>query len=246
MRRWGRRLALALTGIVTLLAIVTLLTARTSDPALWPATGRTIDVFIVSHGYHAGVVLPREVLAEQASRHGHAALAELATRFQAFPWIEIGWGDEGFYREVPTVAALNMQLAFRALFRPGNLSVLHVVGLQRGPELVFPSAEIVRIGIGEAGLARLLARVDATFARGVDGRLAADLGKGLYGPSLFYRAVGTFNILNVCNHWVAGLLDAAGLPTAPVLATLPSGLFLDLRWRAGLTPITRTAVAAGG
>jgi uncharacterized protein (TIGR02117 family) len=246
MRRWARRLVVVLAGLAALLGIVTLLTARAGDPALWPARENAVDVFVVSHGYHAGIVLPREVLAAQARRHGHSGLVELAERFQAFPWIEIGWGDESFYREVPTVASLNLGLAVRALFRPGNASVLHVVGLPRGPELVFPRAEIVRVGLGETSLARLLARVDATFARGADGRLAADLGKGIYGPSLFYRAVGTFNIFNVCNHWIAGLLDAAGLPTAPVLATLPYGLFLDLRWRAGLMPITRTAVAADG
>ena len=61
-----------------------------------------------------------------------------------------------------------------------------------------------------------------------------ELGVGIYGPSLFYRARGEFSILNVCNHWVARLLDAAGVPTPPLLDTLPLGLTLDLRWRAGL------------
>jgi hypothetical protein len=65
------------------------------------------------------------------------------------------------------------------------------------------------------------------------------LGPGLYGPSLFYRGVETFHIFNVCNHWVARLLSAAGVPTAPVLATLPSGLFLDLQWRAGLVALQK-------
>ena len=78
-----------------------------------------------------------------------------------------------------------------------------------------------------------LDKLDATFARGGDGR-PEELGPGLYGPSLFFRANGTFHIFNVCNHWLAGLLDAAGVPTAPVLATLPFGLLLDLEWRSGL------------
>ena len=50
---------------------------------------------------------------------------------------------------------------------------------------------------------------------------------------LFYRAVGTFNLFRVCNHWIADLLDAAGVPTAPVLATWPQGLLWDLTTRAG-------------
>jgi hypothetical protein len=84
----------------------------------------------------------------------------------------------------------------------------------------------------------VLARIDATFAPAA-GIPAEDAGPGLYGPSRFYRARGTFNIFHVCNHWLADLLDAAGVPTAPVLATLPSGLFLDLQWRAGLRPLPR-------
>jgi hypothetical protein len=70
-----------------------------------------------------------------------------------------------------------------------------------------------------------------------------ELGPGLYGMSLFFRANGTFHLFHVCNHWIADLLDAAGVPTAPVLATLPSGLLLDLKWRSGLVrlPLDGTA-----
>jgi hypothetical protein len=70
-----------------------------------------------------------------------------------------------------------------------------------------------------------------------------ELGPGLYGTSLFFRANGTFHLFHVCNHWIADLLDAAGVPTAPLLATLPSGLLLDLKWRSGLVrlPLDGTA-----
>jgi hypothetical protein len=79
--------------------------------------------------------------------------------------------------------------------------------------------------------------LDATFARkGPDGGVE-ELGRGLYGHSLFYRAVGSFNVLRVCNHWIADLLDQAGVPTAPVLATMPQGLLWDLTWRAGAVPL---------
>jgi hypothetical protein len=42
--------------------------------------------------------------------------------------------------------------------------------------------------------------------------------------------------LRLCNHWLADLLDAAGVPTAPVVATLPPGLLADLRWRSAAAP----------
>jgi uncharacterized protein (TIGR02117 family) len=238
-----RRIGLALAIIAALLVAAALATARRGDRTLWPpAPGApTTEVFVVSHGYHAGIVIPRAALAEAASRRGLAALGDLASRFAGFDRVEIGWGDEGFYRHVPTVQSLTVALALRALFRPGNPSVLHVVGVGADPRATFGSSDLVRIELSEAGFARLADRLDASFARGEGGRLPLELGRGLYGTSLFFRANGTFHLFNVCNHWLAGLLDAAGLPTAPVPATWPSGLLLDLEWRSGLARMPASA-----
>jgi len=235
MRRWLRRLGLWLVVLAVLLIVATVLTARSGDPKLYPppAGAPTIEVFVVGHGYHAGIVVPRARTADVADANADRNLFAATMRFGAYPWMEIGWGDEGFYTSVPTVASLTVPLALRALFRPGNPSVVHVVGLADHPRAAFPTSDIVRLQLSEAGFARLVDRVDATFAVGEDGGPADALGPGLYGPSLFYRGVGAFHLFNVCNHWIADLLDAAGVPTAPVLATLPSGLLFDLTRRGG-------------
>lgn len=198
-----------------------------------------VEIYVVNHGYHAGIALPRAALADVAGRQGNGALIAVAQRFGTYPWIEVGWGDEGFYRSVPDARSLTIALAVRALFRPGNASVVHVVGLHDEPRAVFPAAEIVRIGLAADGFARLLDRLDASFARAGSAAPPQALGPGLYGPSLFFRAVEAFHLFNVCNHWVAALLSSAGLPVAPVLATLPQGLLLDLKWRSGLLPLPR-------
>jgi uncharacterized protein (TIGR02117 family) len=239
MRRVAKRFGVGLAVLAGAFVLVTLGTARWGDARLYPAAAGapTIDVLVVNHGYHSGIVLPLPAVGTLASTRGHSALIAVATRFAAYRWIEVGWGDEEFYREVPTVAALNVGLALRALFRPDNPSVLHVVGLSDDPTIVFSHFEIVRLKLSDGGFERLIERLDATFARGRDGVMLPDLGPGLYGPSLFFRAVGNFYIANVCNHWVANLLDAAGVPTSAVLATLPSGLFFDLRWRSGVMPL---------
>ena len=59
--------------------------------------------------------------------------------------------------------------------------------------------------------------------------------------------VGTLTVGGVIYDgiWVgpeeaARLLDAAGVPTAPILATLPSGLLLDLKWRSNLVPLPQS------
>jgi uncharacterized protein (TIGR02117 family) len=233
---WSGRIA---TVIAVAFLLANLLTARWGNPALYPPLPHTpvVEVFVVSHGYHTDFVVSRTALGEIGSAHGLPALTAVAARFSAFSWLEIGWGEEEFYRSVPTAASLTAGLAARALLRPGNPSVLHVVGLSSNPRISFPAAQIVRVDLSEPGFARVSERLNATFAAAPGGVAIEDLGPGLYGPSLFFRATGNFNLFNVCNHWVASLLDAGGVPMAPMLATLPQGLLFDLRWRSGLVPL---------
>jgi uncharacterized protein (TIGR02117 family) len=241
MLRWARGLAIAL-GIILLFASWMLggaawITARPADPMLWPARdARIVEVYVVSNGYHAGLALPRAALAEYASGRGYPALIAVTQRFAAYDWIEFGWGDRAFYQSVPTVGDVNLPLALRALFYPGNTSVLHVVGIAGDPVQALASAEVMKVPLSRNGFDQMLAKLNATFVPPRTGALP-DLGRGLYGASLFYPANGTFNISHVCNHWIGELLGAAGLPTNPVFATLPQGLLFYLRWRAGLQTV---------
>lgn len=242
LRRLARRCGFGLLIVAGLFVAAVLVTMRWGDRALWPPApgARTSEVAIVNHGYHSGLVLPRAQLAEQASRRGLRALGYVTGRFADYDRIEIGWGDAGFYREVPAAASVAVPLALRALLRPGNPSVLHVVGVEREPRAMFPNSDIVRVDLGAAGFERMVDRLEASFALDPGGVEPEVLGPGLYGPSLFFRANGAFHLFRVCNHWVADLLDAAGVPTSPVLATLPFGLLLDLEWRSGLPPMPRS------
>lgn len=235
----GTVLGVAATTFV--LVWLALVTARPGDAKLWPpAQGETsVEVYLVSHGYHAGLVLPTALASARAQWNRADKLAIVAEQFGAYPFIEIGWGEERFYASTPSAAQVNFGLAARALFLPGNASVLHVVGLHYAPNEVFRHADIVRVNLSEAGFAAMLGAIDATFFRAGDPPMPKVLGKGLYGPSLFYRADRSFHIFNVCNHWGADMLSAAGLPMTPVLDTVPAGLLLDLRWRSGLRVMPR-------
>jgi uncharacterized protein (TIGR02117 family) len=234
VRRFLRGALAAVLGVILVFALAALVSRRNGDPGLYPAPpGRKHVGVVVSAGtYHAGLVMPVAELAAAADKTRHGELLGIATRFSAYPYVEIGWGDEGFYRLVPTIAALTAAEALRALFRPGNPSVLHVVGLDRPPEASLAGLRLVALELSQPGFERLVSRLSESVA--TENGLPVELGPGLYGPSLFYRARGEFSILNVCNHFVARLLDAAGVPTTPVLDTLPLGLALDLHWRAGV------------
>lgn len=231
-----RRLALALAGLAAAILGPTLWTARPGDPSLYPSSDPEAEtVILVSHGWHSGLVLPRDSLTGEGTGR---ALRTIATRFRAYDALEFGWGEARFYRATPTLAAFDWRLALSALFtRGGSDGVIQVVGLARPARESFPQADLVPVPLSRQGLARLRARLEASF-RLTDGQ-PADLGPGLYGPSLFYAGEGRFSYGNVCNHWAAGLLNAAGVPVTPVLDTHPAGLLADLRWRAGLKAAPR-------
>jgi uncharacterized protein (TIGR02117 family) len=248
MRHFAKWIGWGILGTIIMLLAVAVLTARPGDPALWPPRpgGAAAEVFVVSHGYHAGIVVRRGAAAELAGRQGNQALLFAMQRFATYQWLEIGWGDETFYRSVPDASSATFSQAARALFRPGNPSVVHIVGLKESPRVSFPNSEIVRIDLSANGFGHMLDRLDASIARAGENGTPEDLGAGLYGPSKFFRGVDSFHVFNLCNHWVARLLAAAGIPTAPVLATLPQGLFLDLKLRAGLLPMPTAPIAGRG
>lgn len=236
----ARKLAAGFAALVVLALLLTVIVPRNGDPKLWPPKpdGTSTGVYIISHGYHAGVAIDRTAMAKVAGEQGHRSLIAVGQRFANYDWLEIGWGDEGFYTSVPDAASVSVGLALRALFMPRNPSVLHVVGLTGDPRAAFPKSDIVGIKLSDVGFSQMLDRLEASFARS-GGNGPDDLGPGLYGSSRFFRGVEHFNIFRVCNHWVARLLSAAGLPVSQVAATLPQGLLLDLRWRSGLEPLPK-------
>jgi len=236
----ARKLAAGFAALVVLALSLMVIFPRGGDPKLWPPKpdSALTGVYVISHGYHAGVAIDRAAMVKIASEQGNRSLIAISQRFANYHWLEIGWGDEGFYTSVPDAASLSVGLALRALFMPRNPSVLHVVGLTGDPRAAFPKSDVVRIELSDAGFSQMLDRLEASFARDRDNG-PDDLGPGLYGSSRFFRGTEHFNIFHVCNHWVAGLLSATGVPVSRVASTLPQGLLLDLRWRSGLQPLPK-------
>lgn len=240
--RWFWRI---LSACFVVVALATALTWRGADPRLYPPVqGQgAVAIEVVSNGFHSGLALPTVAMGQAAGRLGLPGVAAIARRFAAFPVLEIGWGEARFYRSTPTLDSIDVWLALSALFRPGNASVVHVVGLPDRAVRVL-AVQIVPITLSEPGFDALLRRLDQALAKGAASPLV-ELGPGLARNSLFYASVETFSIVQVCNHWTSSLLSAAGVPTVGAWATLPDGLILDLRWHAGL-PVVEPAAAVPG
>jgi hypothetical protein len=181
VRRLLRWAVWTIGGVNAVLIVTVIATARFGDRALYPppAGDARVEVFVAANFYHSGIIFPRDALADVARRRNLVALTVVTEKFSGYPRLEFGWGDEGFYTRVPTSAELTTALALRALFRPGNPSVMHVVGLAEYPRAIFPEASMVVLWLGGQGFDRLAVALDRAFARnGRDGTID-EMGRGL-------------------------------------------------------------------
>jgi uncharacterized protein (TIGR02117 family) len=229
--RFLRGLLLAAGACAVVLAVAALALRRAAEPALFPARDGGVPIVVVDHGYHAGLVLPRDMLAEIAGDERLERLAQAVGVFSAYDHVEIGWGEDRFYRFVPVANIASAHHILRALFNPFNDSVLHVVGVNGDPAMVFARSAPLTLMLSAEGLRRIARELDRQLAPDAAGRVEP-AGQGLYGPSTFFAARDRYHILNTCNHWAGRTLELAGLPYAPVEATLSAGLMFDLRRRA--------------
>src|SRR5262249_9031881 len=166
-RIMARRVGLSLAIAVLMFVVATIATACWGNRNLWPpAPGApTTEVFIVSHGYHAGIIVPHAALADEASRRGLSPLGYLATRFAAVARVDVGWGAAGYCGEPRRAGGVTWPVAFRALFRPGNPWVLQGVGAKGDPRAVFANSALVGVNTSGGVLAGLGDMLAPTSAR---------------------------------------------------------------------------------
>jgi uncharacterized protein (TIGR02117 family) len=185
------------------LLFVSLLGACAANP-LNPETNDVCEIlesrafYIVNHGLHTGIVVKRKDLLE--------VVPSLINDWDSGEYLEVGWGDEKFYRAPNATAGL----AIQAMLWP-TASVLHLVAILESPQRSFPKLEILEISVPDSGYQKLLEYIADTFERTSDDHITR-LGPGLYGNSYFYKATGSFHTFNTCNTWVARAIETTGYP----------------------------------
>lgn len=178
---------------------VLLLTARCHLPrqASRPTPDSTSAVYVVRHGWHAGIAVRRADVPDET----WPALDDLPDA----AYLEVGWGEADYYpaRDPGTGTLLQAGLW-------PTESVLHVVPVPTSVTATFPQHTIVRVPVGAAELEALVAFIAESFAE--DASVVAD---GHYPGSRFYASGLSYHAANNCNHWAAAALEAAGCDTAP-------------------------------
>ena len=163
-------------------------------------------IFAVGHGWHVGLVLPADTLTTQ--------MPDLKRRFGDVKFLELGWGDKGFY-QAPN-QDITFALRMQAMFWSSG-AVMHVVAVPPTPDTpfdYFSGSDIVELCVTERELAALNEFVTNSFLKNAGGETIR-MKAGIYGDSQFYEATGRFHLMNTCNKWVAKSLQSMGFDIDP-------------------------------
>ena len=158
-------------------------------------------IYVAGNGWHTGLIIP---LAEV-----DMDLCPGLRYFEGWDYVEIGWGDESFYRGADSIS---LKVAMAAVFTP-TPTVLHIVGVDAPVEESLSMSELISVDIDRENLSELVRFVAGTFR--MQGGKSIDLGEGIYGFSRFFRAEGSYYFPNTCNVWTLKAVNAAGLPVTP-------------------------------
>jgi uncharacterized protein (TIGR02117 family) len=175
----------------------------------------TRTIYLVSHGWHAGIVVKRVDIPE--------GVWPEQDDFPESEYLEIGWGDRTYYM----TPEAHWGVAFKAALWPTQ-SVLHIVGFNDTLPVYFPSSEIIQIQLSALGFERLIRFIADSYAKDETGH-AILLGPGLYGKSRFYLSRETYHGFKTCNVWTAWALHASGFPITPIFAFRVEGLMSRAR-----------------
>lgn len=183
-----------------------------------PDPGRSDNktVYIVNHGLHTGIALPKKDAAPYMYSFDD---------FKSARYLEIGWGDEIYYQTDPNT----LWMAIRALFWPTD-SVLHIAALNTDPIKYFNDKKVVPLKLSKKGFIRLVEYIDSSFSLN-EKKQIIKLGSGLYGKSRFYRADGKFHLFNNCNTWSARAIHSSGFPINTCCIFTADDLIHQLNYR---------------
>jgi len=189
-----------------ILVLVICLSSCSSKPYISEQTilsfNESKQVFIVNHGWHTGFVIPADDI--------QSILPELESRFNDNLYLEVGWGDKGFYQANEITSGLTIQ----AIFWPTE-SVVHVVGINELPDIYFSHSETIGLCMTETQYALLIDFIVNSFEKTLDGKIK-QLRNGIYGNSQFYQGAGNYYLFNTCNKWTAKGLKSAGISIDPI------------------------------
>lgn len=180
-----------------------------------------ISIWLKSDGIHSDFILPavsehydwRDLLDEEAYN----------TLFSSDNYLSFGWGDRGFFLEIPEWSDLTFKVAFKAMCMPSP-TVMHVTSIQQLPSdaKMFSQVQITR-----AQYSKLCNYILSYFQYESEEPILIE-GMGYSDSDNFYEGNKKYHAFVTCNEWVNKGLKVADVKTA-LWSPSAYGLFIHDR-----------------
>jgi uncharacterized protein (TIGR02117 family) len=170
------------------------------------ATPRDVQLFIRSNGVHTDLVLP-----VRSGAHDWRALVppqHFKRPDSAHTYVSFGWGDRGFYLEVPTWAELTVSAGLKAMSGQGP-AAMHITFMPT--PTASQSVTPFRVTARQYDAIAQHVRETLTLA---DGRVQPVSSPWQEEHDALFEAHSAYSPFKTCNEWTRQGLAKAGLPTA--------------------------------
>lgn len=161
-----------------------------------------IPIYILTNGKHTDVVVPVVTTCKDWRRD--VPFANVPSHDTTCQFVAFGWGDKGFFIEIPTWNDLTFRIAFRAAFAL-SAAAMHVTFYHTLTE----SDTCKKMVISPDDYRRLVAFIASSFKVDGKGCFIPVITNANYGVNdSFYEARGRYNLFYTCNSWANNALKA--------------------------------------
>lgn len=171
------------------------------DTPTMPAAGAdAVTIFVESSAIHTAIIVPKQ--AAGVDWRDWAPGQDLRDpRYADFPFLAIGWGEAGFFRETPRWRDVKPGTILHAALG-SDRTLIHV------DHLPLPRAngdDVRMLRLSPEAYRKLVAFIQASWRRGGPHYPGYDV------YDAFYEADGRYSAARTCNSWTGDALAAAGV-----------------------------------
>lgn len=167
-------------------------------------TPQEIAVFIKTNGKHTDIVVPvRNELKDWSLSIPYSNNISQDTTYN---YLAFGWGDKGFFIDMPTWDDITFELAFKAAFWLGT-TAMHTTYYKDLEE----NEDCRKLMVSKTQYERLVIFISEKFKKDADGNYINIKTDAVYGiTDAFYEAHGRYNLFYSCNTWANDALKVCG------------------------------------
>lgn len=165
---------------------------------------KEVSIFIKTNGKHTDIVVPVRNAIKDWSKE--IPFQNNISQDTVYSYLAFGWGDKGFFMDMPTWDDLTFNLAFKAAFWLGT-TAMHATYYKGLTE----NNDCRKIMISKIQYERLVTFISEKFKKDIKGNFINIKTDAAYGATdAFYEAKGRYNLFYSCNTWTNDALSACG------------------------------------